>query len=253
MYRWLVPLVLMSGVCHARVFNWTDSNFAPYVRGSAGYMNLDQDAFANSSGEGTTMAGKSNYDYGGEIGFMFGLSPKLHVRLGAEVLDAHPVNTTGMNSSGTSLFTLNSSVFVFNPNLTIEYVFKASGNVRFFAELGAGYATIQGTNVYSMTSAGTAAYGVPNYTESMTTTTISGQAGAAMEALFTDRVTFILDLGYRYLPVDSLKYSSAVNSIVTPSGATKGSPVLNEDGSQRRFNLSGPYGGAAFRFYLNFL
>lgn len=255
----LRPLLLLSILlgplaAHARVFSYKDSGVAPYVRGTGGFSALNQDPFGNSSGAGTSISGTTAYNFGGELGVMLALSPNLHMRIGAELVQENPVNSEGLNSGGTSLFTLKSSTLIFNPNVTFEYVYSVHGTARFFAELGVGYANVTVTNKYQMTSPGTSALGgVGDYNETLAANTLSGIAGVGLETLFTDNVTFVADFGYRYLPVNDLKYGGAVNNIVSPGGVAKGDPVLNADGSKRHLNLSGLFGGVAFRFYLNFL
>lgn len=250
--RFIYALVLLPCLAQARVFDYKDSGIAPYIRGTGGLSQLNQDAFANSSGN-STVNGSSKYNYGAEIGLMLGLSQDVHFRLGAEIIQESPVNGQGVDSSGSALYTINSTVFIFNPNAALEFVLNKKGNTRFYFQLGAGYANVAVTNAYTMTSAGQTALGVGSFTENLYANTISGNAGFGMETLFTDNVTFLADLDYRYLPVTSLKYKSGVTNIVSPSGVSAGAPVVNGDGSARKLNLSGIYAGVAFRFYLKFL
>jgi opacity protein-like surface antigen len=250
--RWLAVLILMvSTAAHARIFNYKDAAVAPFIRGTAGMAQLNQDAFANEPGSGTSVSGASKYNYGAELGFAFAIGANARMRIGAEIFNDAPVNGSGTDSSGTQRYTLNSTVFVFNPNVTLEYDYKTHGNTRFFAFGGAGYAMISAANKYTMTAAGTTALGTGDFTESMSANDISYQAGWGLETLFTDNVTFMFDVGYRYLPVKNLSYSSDTPNFM--GAQTKGSPVLNQDGSKRTLNLSGPVVAAGFRFYLNFL
>lgn len=238
----------------ARVFNYKDSGLGAFIRGTGGLVAVNQDAFANSAGTATVLDdAASSYDYSGEVGFILSITQGVHIRLGAEVLQPVSVNTIGADAAGTQRYSLNSSVFVFNPNLVFETVYSTSGSMRFFAEFGVGYATVNVTNDYKMTAAGTSALGVSDFKETFSGTALSGMAAFAFEALFNDNVTFSLDAGYRYLPVTSFKYTSDVNNLVKPTGVASGDPVLNTDGSDRTMNLSGFFAGVSFRFYLNFL
>ncbi len=251
--QWLCAAALLFPCfAFARVFDFKDAALAPYMRGTGGLSSLAQDPFGNSSGTSTTIAGTTQYNYGGELGMLLGLSPVFHIRLGAEVLQENPVVADGLNAAGNSRFSLNSSVFVFNPNVAFEYVYSIKGNVRFFAEFGVGYANVTVVNDYKMTPTGTSELGVSDFKETMAKNVISGTAGMGMEMMFTDNVTFLVDVGYRYLPVSSLTYKAPVSNIVKPSGVQSGDTVLNADGSKRSFNLGGLYGGVGFRFYLNF-
>lgn len=238
----------------ARVFNYKDSGLAAYLRGTGGFSKVNQEPFAHSSG-GADIEEGSHLNYGGEIGFLFGLSANLHMRVGAEVIQARPVSQAkGTNSSDAELFSLDSSVFVFNPNVTFEYVYSGAGNLRFFSAVGAGLADITVENRYTMTATGTSAFGgVQDFNEKMSAQTTSGHFLIGLETLFLDNVTFTADVGYRYMPVKELKYKGDTNNIVSPGGVTKGSTVYNEDGSKRTMDLGGLFAGIAFRFYLNFL
>ena len=250
--RCLAVLVLMaSTAAQARIFSYKDASVAPFVRGTAGMAQLNQDLFANEPGSGTSVTGTSKYNYGAELGFAFAIGDKAHFLIGAEIFNDSPVNGTGADASGTQRYTLNSTVFVFNPNVKLEYDYKTTGNTRFYAFGGAGYSMISAANKYTMTAAGTSALGTGDFTESMSANDISYDAGWGLETLFTDNVTFMLDVGYRYLPVKNLTYSSDVTNFM--GSQTKGSSVLNQDGSKRTLNLSGPVIGVSFRFYLNFL
>ena len=250
---WWLLCITLPFAAQARVFNYKEASTAAYVRATGGYSSLAQDPFANASGTDTTISGTTQYNYSGEVGFMLGLSPNIHLRLGAELMQENPVVSDGQNPAGVSRFSLNSSVFIFNPNVAFEYVYSVHGNIRFFAELGAGYANVTVVNDYKMTPTGTSAFGVSDYKETMETNTLSGIAGIGLETLFTDNVTLLADFGYRYLPVKTMKYKADVNTISSPAGVHKGDPVLNADGSKRTFNLGGLYGGLALRFYLSFL
>lgn len=249
----LCLLLLTPLIGEARIFNYKEGGLAPYLRGTGGLSSLAQEPFAHSSGAGVTVNDRTNFNFGGELGIVLGLTSNFHIRLGAEVLQEGIVNGDGVDSAGTAQFTLNSSVFVFNPNAVFEYVYRATGSTRFFVELGAGYSNVTVVNDYKMTPAGTTAFGVSDFKETMEANVMSGIFGLGIESLFTDNVTFMIDVGYRYLPVYNLKYKNDANTILVPTGVRKGDAVLNDDGSNRKFNLGGPFGAIAFRFYLNFL
>jgi hypothetical protein len=247
----LFSLALSASPAGARVFSYKDSALAAYVRGTGGFSQLTQDAFANESGAGTSVNGSSKYNYGAEVGFAMNLEANTHLRIGAELIRQMPVNGEGSDSSGTSRYTLNSTVFVFNPNIAIEHVYSVKGILRYYLAVGVGYANVTVVNDYKMTAAGTSALGVSDFKETMEANVLSSQASVGLETLFTDNVTFMADFGYRYLPVKGLKYK---NEMTNFTGAVhKGDDVLNADGSKRNLNLGGLFGGVSFRFYLNFL
>jgi hypothetical protein len=231
------------------VFNYKDAAVAAYVRGTAGFSQLDQDTFANEAGPGITVDGSTKYNYGAELGFAFSLGPMTHLRIGAEVIQENPVNGTGSDSSGIAEYKLSSTVFIFNPNVAIEHVWSSSGVMRYYFVLGAGYANVTAANDYKKTPAST--LDEADFKESLVANTLSGQFALGLETLFTDNVTFMADAGYRYLPVRSLKYAGDVTNFTGTHA--KGDDVLNADKSKRTLDLGGIFVGVAFRFYLNFL
>lgn len=248
-------LLLFPILCEARVFTYGESSsLGAFIRATGGLVSVNQDAFANSSGSDTQLTGASSMDYSGEFGFVFGMGSRVHLRVGAEILQPSTVNSTGTSPAAVERFTLSSSIFVFNPNLVLETVYSEIAGMRFFAQAGVGYAMVNVSNDYRMTAAGTTQLGgVGSYKETMSGAGVSGIFGFGLETMFTDNVTFMVDFGYRYMPVKSFKYTGDFNAIVSPSGVAKGDQVLNHDGSQRALNMSGVFAGVGFRFYFNFL
>jgi hypothetical protein len=252
--RWLAAILIFaaSGAAEARVFNYKDAPVAAYVRGTGGFSQLAQDTFANEEGAGTSVETSTKYNYGAELGFAFALGATTHLRVGAEIIQENPVNDKGNDKNGIERYTLNSTVFIFNPNIALEHVWSTNGPLRYYWVLGAGYANVTAANDYKLTDAGTSNLGgVTDFKESMSAYALSGQFAMGLETLFTDNVTVMVDAGYRYLPVRELKYSSDVTNFM--GAQKKGDPVLNADGSKRTMNLGGLFVGLAFRFYLNFM
>jgi opacity protein-like surface antigen len=131
--------------------------------------------------------------------------------------------------------------------------FTPVGNTRFYLAGGAGLAMVTVENRYAMTAAGKSQTGLSDFNELMEGTATSGHVGLGMETLFTDNVTFTMDVGYRYLPVTALKYKGDAKTLQKPGGVSKGDPVVNADGSSRTLNMGGLIIGVGFRFYLNFI
>ncbi len=233
----------------AKVFSFQNRSFAAFVRGTGGMTNLDQDAFVHSSGSSSNFGSEGvKYSFSGELGGILMMGP-VNLRFGAEAIRPKTLSIDGANASGTNLFTLTSNAFVFNPNITIEYVYSGLAGVRFSFFAGAGYAMVSLDNKYEFTSTGLTTYSpVTDYTETSSATVYEGHAGFAFETLFADNVTFAMDFGYRYLPVRELKYKNSETTI--QGAAVAGQTVLNADGSNRSIDLSGITIGAAFRFYI---
>lgn len=243
----------MCFATQARVFNYKDSSLAGFVRGTGGMSQVGDVAFAKSSGTDTVIDGEPQYTYSGEFGFQLGMGSLLNLRLGAELIGHETVETKGTTSAGTEYFQLESSIFMFHPNATLEYIFSSYSNTRFYFGLGVGMADVTVENKYSLTTDGATNYGLESYTEKLTGSGISTLFNLGFETLFVDNVTFSADIGYRYLKVDTLKYKGNVNSILVPTGASKGEEAFDFNGNKRSLDLSGVTAGVMFRFYFNFL
>lgn len=253
-FKGLVPLLLIFFAAHAeaRVFSYKDALMAPYIRVTGAMVGASDNAFDGSSGDDTDLGkGAADYGYSGEVGLSFGLSQNLNFRVGAEIMRPHPVRTSGANPvSEANRFDLESTIFVFSPMATVEYVYRMMGNTRFFGSLSVGMADVTVENRYDMTATGTTDLGVADFTEKLSGVSTPILAGIGLETLFSANATFTFEFGYRYMPVNSLKYKSDVQNIVDTGGGNKGETVLNHDGSKRKVDLSGIFLSAGFRFYV---
>jgi opacity protein-like surface antigen len=249
----LIGFALISAASEARVFSYKDAGLSVLLRGTGGMSSVSDAPFGQSSGVDTTMDDQSKYQYGGELGMVLALNDKTNLRLGAEVMKHHPVRGSGKNPAEQERFELESSTFVFNPNLAFEFLFKQGQSSRFFVQLGVGYAMVDVENRYDMNSTGTAELAVDDFNEKMSGSAPSYMAGVGMEFQALDNVALSFEAGYRYCKIAELKYTGDFNSIVAPTGTHKGDPALNHDGSQRELDLGGAFVGAALRFYLHFL
>jgi hypothetical protein len=237
----------------ARVFSYQDASVAMFIRATGGPSNVGNTPFDNSSGTDTSINTSSDYQYSGEFGSVISLGSMVNLRLGVELMRHHPAEGAGKNPSDQERFQLESSTFIFHPNISVEVIHKVFGNTRFFFYAGAGYADVTVDNAYTMTAQGTTDFGIGDYTEKLAGSTYSGFGGIGLETLFVDNVTFSADFGYRYMSVGTLKYKGAANTILSPSGVGKGDTALNHDGNKRSLDLGGIYVGVGFRFHLNFL
>lgn len=251
----LIPvLILVPSLASARVFSFKDARLAAFIRGTGGLSSVGQDPFATSSGTDTTIDGETKYQYSGELGLAIGFGDRTNVRFGVEAIQHRPVSQAkGLNPAGQERFELESDVFVFNPNVTLEYVFSSAGNFRLYGMAGVGMADVTVENHYKMTALGTTDYSVGDFDEKMQGSGIESHFGGGFEVLFTDNVTFSADAYYRYLKIQTLKYKGDANTIVSNTGVAKGDVVLNQDGNKRALDLGGLVFGFTFKFYLNFL
>lgn len=230
-----------------------DLSLAPYLRGTFGDAWTHQEAFIQGLGA-TTVDQTVTYSFSGELGVMFRVAPVVNMRLGAEIFAPNPITgAEGTDANGNLLLTMNSNVFVFNPQVAIEVEtvrFKSGGRILWTVGVGDAFVSLK--NQYTVTTAGQTALGLPSYDESASATVINGFTSAAWEFYMIDRIFGMLELGYRYMPVSKLVHGEDGKTFAekTGSGPTAGSAVLNSDGNERKFDLSGVFVGMSFRFYI---
>ena len=257
----LLVFILLSWVvpAQARVFNFKSEHFASYFRGSLGLSRLERTTYKPASGLNTSYVGDEHqYNFSGELGFLFNISEPLTLRVGAEVLQSKVSEIVGNNSSGTKLFDLSSDVFVFNPMATVEWHFIAKDTMRLSGFIGAGMASLSMDNAYTFTSAGLSAFSLSqSYVEKSEAFVVSAHYGGQFEFLLADTVTMVTEAGFRYMTVGELKYKHDTTTIVSQEllggAAPKGSVVKYHDVSNRTFDMSGYYLVLSFRLYLRFL
>lgn len=244
-------LVLISISAKARVFDFKDESISVFFGGSAGYSDLYQGAFKNSSGSQTT-----SFSEGVTYNQSFELGASLKIRtvtfkFGAEILQTNSLtDVSGKNASGTELMKLDSKVFVFNPNMVVEVDLMQGPQSRSFIGLGIGLAEVDVDNTYELTTDGSTTYSpVTNYKDETGGSAISYSIHFGQEMHFTDNVTFLYNFGYRVMSFDSLEYDTAVTSF--QGATTKGATAKFNDGTDRTLDMSSLFLGIAFRFYMS--
>lgn len=248
----LIVILFIPGFASARVFDFNKETVAAYLRGTGVMSKVGGDAFANSSGAATKTTDEVKYNFGGEFGVLFAVSPSVNMRLGLELYQAKPLpSAKGKSAAGAEWFDLKSTVFSWAPVGTLEIVVQRGPSYRLFTYAGAGYADITMENAYTMTSAGSTALGVSSYTEKAAATSVFTFAGIGMETQFVDATTLSLDVGYRYFPVSKFTYKSDETTI--QGAKAKGGTVVNNDGSTRGLDLGGITFSVALRFYIDLI
>jgi hypothetical protein len=233
---------------HARKFDFKSEVLATYFRASLGPSLLSDNAYGNSSGDSTTISSKVATNSSGEIGVVFS-GTKANLRLGCEFLMPRDVTgVSGVNAAGTERFLMTSQVSAFVPTLNLEFIPYYSPTAKWIVGLGGGIALVSIENAYTMTATGTSELGVSDFTEKGSSQVSVGQIYTGYEVLFTDTVTAVFDVGYRYLPVKTLKSRQDTTAI---SGTyASGSEFKKDDGTRRSIDLGGFFAGFAFRFYI---
>ena len=247
-----VFLSLLSYSAQARVFNFKNESIAPYFRGTGGLSVVGNNAFANAKGEETSLGDeKSAFNYSGEFGVLFHLHESFSFRIGVEAIQAQQAtDLKGKNAAGDELYALESTNFIWHPNLAVEFIHKQDNRFRLFSYLGFGQGSLTVENEYEMSTLGASTY-VPTYKEKLEATSMSYFGGVGLEVLLADTTTFELDLGYRLLKFTDPKHKGPITTI--QGTFDKGEVGINDDGSGRNLDFSGFYMGVSFRFYIEII
>lgn len=245
----ILVFLLLPSFAQARVFDFKNESFATYLKGTFGSSEVGETPFNESSGTSTkSFSGGITSNSSGEFGVLLGFG-RLTLRLAAELLmPKHISDVKGYNAGEAELFNLETKVSAITPMAYIDLNLIEGSTSRIFAGGGVGYAYIKMENNYTMTSTGTSTYGgLTSFSERATGMALAAQAYAGFEFLFSDNVTVTFDGGYRYLPVYRLNHQNPTTTFL--GSVSKGEAVQTETGVNRKINLSGAFGGVAFRFY----
>lgn len=226
-------------------------SLAPYVRGTFGPSQVGREPYVHSQGNGVVIEGGTSKIYGGEIGFVFRVADPLNLRVGAEALRPNPVTSQQgtRTSDGAAMYFLTSQIFVFNPNVALEFVVANFSDSRILFSAGVGYATVNLQNNYKFTSTGSTALSITDFTEDGLQNLISYFSTLALETHFIDRSMVVFEVGYRLMQVHNLVHGKNQKTLAETNG-DGGQPLLNMDKSQRMFDLSGAFAGLSIRLYL---
>lgn len=249
-FLWLA-IVCGGSLAEARKFDFKNESFAGFVRFTAGSSLIEDQAYATSSGAGTSFSDSVQYDFSGELGFLMSIGDMANLRVGYEVIQPKALTgIAGKDSGGQDYFTLDSTVRASHPNATLEFNVHHTPTLKVILFAGAGMADVSVTNAYTMTALGTTDLGPSDFTEEITGQVISWQTGMALEVLFVDNVTSYFELGYRRIGTGELKFKEATTPISNSNSAAAGEVALNNDGLSRRLDMSSYFFSVSFRFYV---
>jgi hypothetical protein len=189
------------------------------------------------------------YNLSGEFGF-FATSGPVGFKLGVEVVKPRVLEgIVAKDANDTPVATIKSETQAIIPKLGLVFSLKRAEHSRLSLGILGGSAQVLMSNTYVLTTAGQTAYpGVADFTEEGKAIVTTYEAVLTYEHLFTDTTTIGFEVGYRSLNVTGLTHAS--DNTTFQGAVTKGSPVVNADGGARSFDLSGPFAGMAFYFYL---
>jgi hypothetical protein len=241
-------VILSISKTEARVFDFKSERFAAYFGGSYGLSRVNDSPYGGSSGPNTTFNKSISSSASGEIGFVIA-GQNANFKIGAEMLIPQHYTDIKGSVSGTEMFNLDSSVTALIPTATVEFQAYRSATSRMLISVGYGLGFVTLENKYTFTPSGVTAFpGVGDHTESASAKVSSVQTSIGYEFLFTDTITAFFRVGYRHMPVGSLKSSRSVQSFT--GSYAEGDELQNQNGGSRSIDLSGGYAALNFRFYI---
>ena len=244
MYFYSLLFLFLGTSLQAKVFNISQQNIATYLRGSYASSSVGSDAFAKSSGAGTIFSKKVANQASGEFG-LFTSSGPLGLRLALEMLQPERIQgAIGSNTSGGSL-ELDSVISSQIYKLGVEYSWFLSPESKYWMAVSVGQAKVGLRNTYR----NVVGYAVTDFVENSQETLIMGEIQFGYEHRFSADTTLMMDIGFRSMKAQRLRYTSDANSFL--GAVTTGAAVANNDGSARTIDMSGVYVGMGLRFYIN--
>lgn len=242
----LIPLV---DVAQARVLNLGSESFAPYIRGEYQISALDKTPFSESSGTGNSYSLGHTSEANYEFGFVYAIK-QISLRFGFEVLKPPALkDIKATDAAGTELFLVSNDISGYVPKIALDVNIKQWPQSRIFLNAAYGLATVTVQNSYGFTADGLVAY--PALADFREETKGSGtlmEYSIGWEFLAFDTTTLVLDVGCRYLKIDSLNHNLAVTSF--QGAVAKGDKALTDAGTDRKLDLSGYFASVQFRFWV---
>ena len=244
-------LLLLSIQVEARVFDFKNEKVASFLGGTAGLSNLKKMGYEFAGPTGLTFNDEAKYLYTGELGVLISMK-SVNWRLGLELLRPHtPTDVAVKNAAQTTLYSLTSGVLGAGAVTYLDFILGGGPSNRFYLTIGAGYTKVTLKNEYIFTADGTTAYGLGPYTEEGSSWAYSAMAGAGWESVLADTVTFTFNLGYRYMLAQKFIHEREAQTLL--GAVAPGQVMKNNDGTDRKLDLSSTWVGLGLRFYLRFL
>ena len=237
----LLVALLFASVAEARVFNFSEEGFAPYIGGQYLTFQSADGSFIDSAGTGATFDKNLTTGLSYEFGFAYGVQ-KVRFIFAFQYLKPPALITAGSNTAG-STYSMTNDVSAIIPKVGMELNIKSWTAGRFFFDAQYGSASATVDNTYTFTAGS-----VADYKEELKGSGSMIAGGVGFEFLAFDSTTIMLNVGYRSLKFASLKHNLDATTIL--GGVAKGDPAVNTDGTARSLDLSGYYASIFFRFWL---
>jgi hypothetical protein len=250
----LILGIFGSGVSQARVFDMNREKFAAYLKAQYAPTTIKKSGFEAASNNNETYNAEMTTLYGGEFGFIYS-TRFVGMRFGLEVIRPPTLKVTASDASGaTPYYDLASDVSVVIPKVGLEIIVGQWKESRIFLNANYGQGNLGMVNSYTFTAAGTAATGgMTDYTEDGrgSATNIDGSLG--LETLLFDTTTLAFEAGYRTMSFSTINHNRdvATGTLAQAGAITKGTQMLNANGSARTLDFTGPFVNLMFRFWVN--
>lgn len=222
--------------------------FAGYFRAQYAPSTIKKTAFELASNNSEVYDNDVKLLYGGEFGFVYA-SRFVSMRFGLEVIRPPTLKVNATDAAGTALYTIDSDVSAVIPKIGFEFNFRQRPTSRLFLNVNYGQGNLGLVNTYTFTTAGTTLAGKSDYTEEGRGSATSLDGSLGYETLLTDTTTMVLDVGYRSLKFPTIAHTRDTNSIAQ-GAVTKGTAMLNADGTARSIDFTGYFASLAFRFWV---
>jgi opacity protein-like surface antigen len=239
----------------SRVFDIKKETIGSYLKTDYTQSALGTELYSLSSGTNTRFAAAGvDYHSAFELGFIYTIKV-ISLRLGIETVRSKPLTLmSGTDAGGVELMSIDSSVSTVAPTFHLDLNLLQTNLTRFYMGIGVGQVILKVLNNYTFTSAGQAAFpGIANYNEQIQAQFVSGVFTLGFEFAFADTTTMSLEVGYRTLSGTQLTHQAAIPQTIDGGAISVGDPAKNSDGSDRAVNMTGPFIGIAYRFYVSII
>lgn len=240
-------LILFETGAEARIFNMAQATFGAYLRGTYAPGPYENTLNSESNGNNVTLNSDYQYNMSGEFGFSFA-KPFGNIRIGLEYLRPPDGKDASGTYGGAEAYTLTSEISVLVPKAELEINLKKWQASKVYLLGGIGYASLVARNSYTVTAAGTAQFGLSDFSEDIRGNTVMYEGGFGFESVMSDMTTFIVEAGYRSLKFETVEHNrEAVNF---QGSVSQHDRATNMDGTSRTLDMSGGFAAFGFRFWI---
>jgi hypothetical protein len=190
---------------------------------------------------------KENMGFSGNTYIVANVHAKMALRLGFEILLPRTLNDIQGTYMGIGIVNGKTTTYSMIPGFAWDMFYYTSKSFRAFIGAEIGYAMLRSVNEWHYTE-DAKAVGFSDFTERLSSSSVSVNPYAGIEVAFVDRYSFVLKLGYRVLKYRTLTADNGYTNNVDIAYSGN-ETVLNYDGTNRTYNFSGINVAASFRVH----